>query len=205
MALIARTLLRPARFSRQLSTAATGRQTTTTGMTTTMMMVMRSSANVGMRMAQLPVLTTRRTIVAQKIESVRFFQSGQVEVPPANEYQYEDIKKLTQNPNPDKILIDVREPAELAAEGYIPSAINIPYNSSPTALSLPEDEFELKFGFSKPNKDKELIFYCLGGVRCNYSQELAGQFGYARRANYLGSWEDWVAREKAAAAEKVNK
>ncbi|KAK9465625.1 Rhodanese-like domain-containing protein [Lipomyces arxii] len=119
-------------------------------------------------------------------------------VSPPKQYVYEDIKKLAENPDPEKILVDVREPAELAQEGFIPTAINIPYKSSPQALSLSEDAFEEKFGFAKPSKDKELVFYCLGGVRCNYAQELAGEFGYEKRGNYSGSWEDWVENEQAA-------
>lgn len=106
------------------------------------------------------------------------------------------IKKLSQDPSPDKILVDVREPIELQQEGQIPTAINIPYKSSPEALSLSEAEFEDRFGFEKPSKDKELVFYCLGGVRSDYAQQLAGEFGYDKRGNYAGSWEDWVAHEK---------
>ncbi|KAK9463276.1 Rhodanese-like domain-containing protein [Lipomyces oligophaga] len=110
-------------------------------------------------------------------------------------YVYEDIKKLTENPTEDIILVDVREPAELEQEGFIPTAINIPYKSHPEAMTLSPDEFEETFGFVKPSPDKELVFYCLGGIRCEYAQELAGEAGYPKRGSYRGSWEDWVARE----------
>ncbi|KAK9374899.1 Rhodanese-like domain-containing protein [Lipomyces chichibuensis] len=115
---------------------------------------------------------------------------------PPSIYNYEDVKKLSVNPEKDKILVDVREPAEVD-QGFIPTAINIPYKSTPHALSLSEEDFEEQFGFPKPCKEKELIFYCLGGVRSNYAQELAGNFGYDKRGNYPGSWEDWVQNENS--------
>ncbi|KAK7208228.1 Rhodanese-like domain-containing protein [Myxozyma melibiosi] len=124
------------------------------------------------------------------------FESSESGIQPPVQYEYKAIKELSENPHPDKILVDVREPIEVHREGFIPTAINIPYKSAPEALSLSDDEFEYRFGFEKPSKDKELVFYCLGGVRCDYAQQIAGEFGYQKRGNYAGSWEDWVANEK---------
>lgn len=55
--------------------------------------------------------------------------------PEAKLYKYEDIKKLAVAPQPDTLLIDVREPVEFN-DGHIPGAINIPFKSSPGALDL---------------------------------------------------------------------
>ncbi|KAJ8101322.1 Rhodanese-like domain-containing protein [Lipomyces tetrasporus] len=142
--------------------------------------------------AGVPQNSPRRFILPTGCRRFQSSQTGGI-VPP-NIYNYEDIKKLSLNPDEDKILVDVREPAEVEL-GFIPTAINIPYKSAPHALSLPEHVFEEQFGFEKPSKEKELIFYCLGGVRSNYAQELAGNFGYDKRGNYPGSWEDWVQKE----------
>lgn len=119
-------------------------------------------------------------------------------------YNYEDIKKLSSQPEkfPNTVLVDVREPVEFE-EGHIPGALNVPFKSSPGAFDLPEEDFEESFGFSKPAKDKELVFYCLGGVRSTAAEELANSFGYTKRGNYVGSWEDWVTHENAAPAAKV--
>lgn len=120
------------------------------------------------------------------------------EAPEAKLYKYNDIKEVITHPenHQDSVLIDVREPNEFG-DGHIPGAINIPFKSSPGALDLSEEDFQENFGFSKPSTDKELIFYCLGGVRSTAAEELANTFGYKKRGNYVGSWEDWVANENA--------
>lgn len=114
----------------------------------------------------------------------------------AKEYKYQDVKKLVQEPG-TALLIDVREPAEFH-EGHIPGAKNVPFKSSPGAFDLTEEEFEESFGFPKPAKDQPLVFYCLGGVRLTAAEELANSFGYTKRGNYVGSYEDWVTQEHAA-------
>jgi len=85
---------------------------------------------------------------------------------------------------------DVREPAEYK-DGYIAGAINIPIKSQPDAMFLPEDEFEDRFGFSKPDPEKEVVFYCKSGVRSSAAAQFAKQHGYSDVAEYRGSWLDW--------------
>lgn len=116
-------------------------------------------------------------------------------------YNYDDVKNIVEKPeaHPNTVLIDVREPVEFE-EGHIPGAYNVPFKSSPGALDLPAEDFEEIFGFSKPSKDQELVFYCLGGVRSTAAEELANTFGYTKRGNYVGSWEDWVARNNTREA-----
>lgn len=121
--------------------------------------------------------------------------------PQAKLYDYKLIKEIATNPEqfPESVLIDVREPVEFN-DGHIPGAINIPFKSSPGALDLSPEEFSENFGFDKPAQDKELVFYCLGGVRSSAAEELANTFGFKKRGNYIGSYEDWVANETAAEA-----
>lgn len=111
---------------------------------------------------------------------------------PAKIYNFKQINDLITKPDSSKILVDVREPTELQNLGYIPTALNIPFKSAPGALNLPEDEFEDIFKFQKPSTEKELIFYCQGGVRSTAAEELANTFGYQKRGNYTGSFADWV-------------
>lgn len=114
--------------------------------------------------------------------------------PKADLWKYDAVKALTKTPSDDTIIIDVREKTEYE-DGHIPGALNIPFKTSPGALALKPEDFQDAFGFSKPSKDKKLIFYCLGGVRSTIAEELAGSFGYLKRGNYVGSYEDWVAHE----------
>ncbi|WPG97605.1 Hypothetical protein R9X50_00038400 [Acrodontium crateriforme] len=105
-------------------------------------------------------------------------------------YNFDEVKKISESLDGERVLIDVREPTELEG-GYIPTAINIPIKSQPDALFLPEEEFVDRFGFSKPATDKEVIFYCKSGVRSSAAAQLAQQCGYKNVAEYRGSWMDW--------------
>ncbi|KAK5138597.1 hypothetical protein LTR08_000185 [Meristemomyces frigidus] len=106
-------------------------------------------------------------------------------------YTFEQMKQYTDSPSPSRIIIDVREPSEYA-QGHLPHAINIPIKSQPDALFLPADEFEDRFGFSKPSADEEVVFYCKSGVRSSAAAQLATQVGYKDVAEYRGSWLDWT-------------
>ncbi|KXL46573.1 MAG: hypothetical protein FE78DRAFT_165849 [Acidomyces sp. 'richmondensis'] len=138
----------------------------------------------------------RRNAVWQVSGHGRAFRPGYVPVrwhsAPAESsvIDYAVVKQYSESPQSDRIIIDVREPAEYE-EGFIPGAINIPIKSQPDALLLPPDEFEGRFGFPKPDKEKELVFYCLGGVRASAAAQLAAQNGYKKVKEYRGSWKDW--------------
>ena len=88
----------------------------------------------------------------------------------------------------------MREPPELLETGHIPTAHNMPINSSPEALFLPAEEFEEKFGFAKPGAGVEVVFYCKAGVRSRTAARLAVQAGWRRVGEYGGSWVEWVGR-----------
>lgn len=143
-------------------------------------------------------MATSTTISAN---GFRRFLSVITTSPEAKFYDYDGVKAIATEKelDPKIVLVDVREPSEFA-EGHIPHAVNIPYKSLPGALDLSPEEFEEHFGFEKPGLDKELVFYCLGGVRSTAAEELASNFGYKKRGNYVGSWEDWIAHEQPSAA-----
>ena len=71
---------------------------------------------------------------------------------------------------------------------------NIPYKSAPDALALPAEEFQAKFGFSKPAKDAELVVFCAAGRRAEGAQGKAVANGYTNVSIYPGSMNDWVAK-----------
>lgn len=113
---------------------------------------------------------------------------------PARVIEYPGVKALSESNDPNVVIVDAREPDEYKA-GHIPHAVNIPYNSMPGALGLDSAEFESTLGFPKPSVDKTLVFYCHSGIRSTNSEQLASTYGYTKRLNYKGSYEDWVQKE----------
>lgn len=101
------------------------------------------------------------------------------------------VKALSEQRDPERILIDTREPAELQATGTIPGALNIPVTTQPDAFFITAEEFEDRFGFERPAKEQEVVFYCRSGVRSRAAAELARQAGWGKIAEYQGSWLDW--------------
>lgn len=101
-------------------------------------------------------------------------------------------------------ILDVREPHEYA-EGFIPTALNLPIQSQPDALFLPADEFQDRFGFVKPPVGKKIVFYCKAGVRSSAAAQLARQVGYEDVVEYRGSWLDWVKQGGASSLDARGK
>ena len=69
--------------------------------------------------------------------------------------------------------------------------MNIPITSKPDSFHITAEEFEDRFGFERPAKDQEVVFYCKAGVRSRAAAELAKQAGWNSVAEYSGSWLDW--------------
>jgi rhodanese-related sulfurtransferase len=86
---------------------------------------------------------------------------------------------------------DVREPGELQGTGHIPHAINVPITSYPDSFHISSEEFEDRFGFPRPDKDSEVLFYCKSGVRSRGAAGIAKDAGWKKVGEYPGSWMDW--------------
>ncbi|KAF1836448.1 Rhodanese-like protein [Decorospora gaudefroyi] len=108
-------------------------------------------------------------------------------------YQFEDVLHILETPSDSRLLIDVREPHEFDTNS-IPTAINLPITSQPDALLLDEQEFHDRFGFAKPPKGKEIVFFCKAGVRGSAAAGIARKAGYTNIGEYRGSWLDWQKR-----------
>ncbi|KAI3317458.1 Rhodanese-like domain-containing protein [Xylariaceae sp. AK1471] len=106
-------------------------------------------------------------------------------------WTFEEIQSLSTSPAPKPTLIDVREPAELASTGRIPHALNIPITTSPDGFHLSPQEFEDRFGFARPDKDAEVVFYCKAGVRSRAAAGIAREAGWKHVGEYPGSWIEW--------------
>ncbi|KAI5926210.1 Rhodanese-like domain-containing protein [Camillea tinctor] len=110
-------------------------------------------------------------------------------------WTFEEITTLTSAPTPSSpVLIDVREPGELAQTGRIPGALHIPITSAPDSFHIPADDFEARYGFARPGQERELVFYCKAGVRSRAAATIAKEAGWGRVGEYRGSWVDWAGR-----------
>ena len=110
------------------------------------------------------------------------------------QYSFQEISDLIKSPDPKRIIVDVRETSELQSTGRIPTSRNAPLNSSPDFVFLPAEEFEDRFGFTRPGSETEVIFYCKSGVRSKAAARLAQQAGFGGVVSeYPGSWKDWDA------------
>ena len=110
----------------------------------------------------------------------------------SKKYSFSEVSNFATTPSPGRILIDVREPSEIESTGNIPGAKNMPMNSAPDGLFLPAEEFEEKFGWSKPKSDAELVFYCKAGVRSRAAAGMARMAGWKNVSESPGSWDKWV-------------
>ncbi|XP_030370717.1 rhodanese domain-containing protein CG4456 [Scaptodrosophila lebanonensis] len=106
---------------------------------------------------------------------------------------YAEVKKLANEPQ--KLLIDVREPDELKETGQIPSSINIPLGIVGQELVENAKLFKSKYGREKPSLETEIIFHCKMGMRSQKAAEAAATLGFKNVKNYKGSWVDWAERE----------
>jgi len=102
----------------------------------------------------------------------------------------DELKKLIDSKG-KYVLIDVREEDELK-HGMIPTAKNVPMSEFNNFFDLNEKEFKEKFGFDKPKKNDNVIFYCRSGSRSHFATEVALKKGYKKAKNYFGSTNDWA-------------
>jgi phage shock protein E len=98
------------------------------------------------------------------------FASGSVE-----EFTLEDLEKLIEE-GKDYLLIDVRTEEEYNS-GFIPTAINIPYDV--IAENLPTED-----------KSALIILYCRSGRRSGIAKETLEGLGFTNVINF-GAVENW--------------
>lgn len=76
-------------------------------------------------------------------------------------------------------MIDVREPDEVL-QGSIPSSVNLPLSVLSNSLHTPAAVFKKQFGFDKPKREQEIIFYCRSGKRSSSACDVAKRNGYTK-------------------------
>lgn len=84
----------------------------------------------------------------------------------------------------DVTLVDVRTPGEYA-QGFIPNA-----------MLLPLDRLAFDAGKKLPDKDAEIMVYCLSGNRSRSAASILARAGYTNVTNIggIGTWPYDIAR-----------
>jgi len=79
----------------------------------------------------------------------------------------------------DAVLIDVREETEWD-QGYVPGAIHI-------SRGYVEQAIEAEV----PDRDRQVILYCAGGIRSLFAAQALEQLGYTNVASMSGGFQGW--------------
>jgi len=94
-------------------------------------------------------------------------------------------------------IIDVRSRKELEETGKIPNSHNVPLAEIREMAfeGLSEEEFKIKFGFERPQKEEPFVLTCRSGRRARVASKILRDLGYSAIKVYDGSWNDWVAKK----------
>ncbi|KYB25070.1 Heat shock protein 67B2-like Protein [Tribolium castaneum] len=109
----------------------------------------------------------------------------------SDEVTFDYVRSLKDNRQ--VLLIDVRNPSELAQTGTIPGSINIPLATLEETLQNTSDEqFRQVFRREKPTNTTPLVFSCQSGRRSRAALDLAKNLGYVNAKHFPGGWTGWV-------------
>ncbi len=104
------------------------------------------------------------------------------------EISVEDVVNLMAD-NPDVLLLDVREPGEVA-QGHIPGALHVP-------RGLLEPKADLDFPNREPrlaDRDQEIVAYCASGARSALAAATLKEMGFTRVKSMAGGFAAWQAQ-----------
>jgi rhodanese-related sulfurtransferase len=87
----------------------------------------------------------------------------------------------------DVLVLDVREPSEIAASGKLAGAVNVPGGMLESRADPKSPHHDPGF-----DKSKTVILYCASGVRSALAGKLLKDMGYEKVLN-LGGFKDWAA------------
>ncbi|KAK1641194.1 Rhodanese-like domain-containing protein [Colletotrichum phormii] len=145
-------------------------------------------------------LSVTPAAAARTTAAARFFSSEkerveddyhQISANGSKIWDFSQMAELAKDPG-NVVIVDAREPGELVDTGRIPTAINIPVATAPESFLIAEEDFEDRYGYPRPKKDTELVFYCKAGVRSRALATLARDAGWTKVGEYPGSWLDWA-------------
>ena len=89
---------------------------------------------------------------------------------------------------PDVMLVDIRDPRELAREGKIPGALHAPRGMLEFWIDPESPYFKPVFG-----EHKTFVFFCAGGLRSALTTKTLQDMGLAPVAHIEGGFAAWKA------------
>lgn len=102
------------------------------------------------------------------------------------EYTVEEAIELATRP--DVLLVDIRDPRELAREGRIPGALHCPRGMLEFWIDPESPYFKPVFG-----EDRTFVFFCAGGMRSALATKVAQDMGLKPVAHVIGGFSAWRA------------
>lgn len=102
------------------------------------------------------------------------------------EYTAEEAVKLAQDSK--VLLVDIRDPRELAREGKIPGALHAPRGMLEFWVDPDSPYYKPVFG-----EDKTFVFFCAGGLRSALTTKTLQDMGLAPVAHIAGGFAAWKA------------
>ncbi|KAJ8030705.1 Thiosulfate sulfurtransferase/rhodanese-like domain-containing protein 3 [Holothuria leucospilota] len=130
----------------------------------------------------------------QTLHNIRCWSSSTSESDSGKNVSYEEMTKLIDNK--EIIIIDVREPFELAQTGLIGDSINIPLGDLHSAFSLSREDFRERYKVSKPSsEDDNVVLHCLAGIRSQTGLNILQGLGFDKFRHYPGGWEEWMEKK----------
>jgi rhodanese-related sulfurtransferase len=88
--------------------------------------------------------------------------------------------------NPDVVLVDLRDPRELARDGKVPGAFHCPRGMLEFWIDPSSPYFKPVFG-----EDKKFVFFCAGGLRSALAAKTAQDMGLKPVAHIVGGFGAW--------------
>jgi rhodanese-related sulfurtransferase len=86
----------------------------------------------------------------------------------------------------DTVLVDIRDPRELARDGKIPGAFHCPRGMLEFWIDPSGSYFKPAFG-----QDKKFVFFCAGGMRSALAAQTAQLMGLKPVAHVRGGFGAW--------------
>lgn len=118
-----------------------------------------------------PLKKSAKALVEQALREIR-------------EYTAAEAVELAKRP--DVVLVDIRDPRELAREGKVPGAFHAPRGMLEFWVDPESKYFKPVFG-----EDKQFVLFCAGGLRSALTAKTLQDMGLDKVAHMAGGYAAW--------------